>query len=367
MINGIGIQLTEKDAQFIKFIRSISEKTKNYMEQKAVSPECHIMSCPTMRERRKHTRYRVDDSKFNLKIDLTKISNIIDISISGISLIADRRLDIGKQYRLKFYDGRDVITVNGTVIWSLLSESRKVLKGHAVPVYTVGMKFTNISNKTIQELMHLIDKYKKTDSALNIVPPENEFADSFPENVTTDIRDKHLKVAHDLNDLYNQNDLVDLSVYLKDELKEFGKSHECIQEEEPKDLRKKSIAEKRTAALFCGKEERSVLLKDPHKEVVLAVLDNPKITITEIEEIAKMHSVPEEAIKKIVQKREWMKKYGVVLSLVTNPKTPAHISIKLIKNIKVKDLKIISRSKEVPEAIRNVAQKAYRAASSHRR
>lgn len=109
--------------------------------------------------------------------------------------------------------------------------------------------------------------------------------------------------------------------------------------------------------MFCGREERSILLKDPNKEVVFAVLENPKITAIEIEEIVKLRTIPEEAIKKIAQKREWIKNYGVVLSVVTNPKTPIHIAVSLIKKLKTKDLKIIERNKEVSEAVRSVAKK----------
>ncbi|MDH5202984.1 MAG: hypothetical protein OEW69_06980, partial [Nitrospirota bacterium] len=89
-------------------------------------------------------------------------------------------------------------------------------------------------------------------------------------------------------------------------------------------IQRLSVTEKRHLARMGGREIRSVLIKDPNKEILMTLLDNPKITETEIETIAKSRFIPEEALRKIAKKREWMKKYPIVSAVVTNPKTPAH-------------------------------------------
>ncbi|NWF52411.1 MAG: hypothetical protein HXY47_04945 [Nitrospirae bacterium] len=121
-----------------------------------------------------------------------------------------------------------------------------------------------------------------------------------------------------------------------------------------------SFSEKRLLALRGGREVRSVLLKDPNKEISLTVLENPKITETEVELIAKSRSSPEEAIRKIIRKREWMKNYSIVLALVSNPKTPPGIGMPLLSGLKTKDLMSLEKNKNVSEAIRSSARSLLR-------
>lgn len=130
-------------------------------------------------------------------------------------------------------------------------------------------------------------------------------------------------------------------------------------------IQKLSVSERIHLALRGGKEIRSILLRDPNKEVTLTVLDNPKITDTEIELIAKSRSVADEALRKITKKREWMKNYGVIMSLVTNPKTPPGISIPLVSELKTRDLAILEKNKNVVEGVRATAKKILRARKAH--
>ena len=116
------------------------------------------------------------------------------------------------------------------------------------------------------------------------------------------------------------------------------------------------FSDKRLLALRGGRDVRSVLIKDPNKELSLTVLENPKITETEIELIAKSRTSSDEAIRKIIKKREWMKNYSIILAIVSNPKTPAGIGISLLSGLKTKDLSSLERNKNIPEAIRSSAK-----------
>lgn len=133
----------------------------------------------------------------------------------------------------------------------------------------------------------------------------------------------------------------------------------------PPDMRSQTIyqkiqglnfSDKRLLALRGGRDVRSVLIKDPNKELSLTVLENPKITETEVELIAKSRSSSDEAIRKIIKKREWMKSYPIVLAIVSNPKTPAGIGISLLSGLKTKDLSSLEKNKNIPEAIRSSAK-----------
>jgi hypothetical protein len=59
-------------------------------------------------------------------------------------------------------------------------------------------------------------------------------------------------------------------------------------------IQKLSVSERIQLALKGGKEIRTILLRDNNKEVSLTVLDNPKLTETEIELIARSRSISDE-------------------------------------------------------------------------
>jgi len=130
-------------------------------------------------------------------------------------------------------------------------------------------------------------------------------------------------------------------------------------------IQKLSVSERILLALRGGKEVRTILLRDPNKEVALTVMENPKITETEVELIARSRSIAEEALRKITKKREWMKNYNVILALVTNPKTPIPISISLVGDLKTKDLAVLEKSRNVAEGVRLTAKKLVRARKGH--
>jgi hypothetical protein len=99
---------------------------------------------------------------------------------------------------------------------------------------------------------------------------------------------------------------------------------------------------------------------------MLSVLENQKITETEVEMIARARSVPEEALRIISKNREWLKNYAITFALVTNPKTPPGISVTLISGLKVKDLVILEKNKNVPELIRSSAKRLVSVRKSNR-
>jgi Tfp pilus assembly protein PilZ len=114
-----------------------------------------------MQDKRRHKRYTLKLAEVEGKIMSASEVKIIDISIDGISVKANRRLNIGSEYLLKLDDKKKVISLKGTVVWSTLSESRKCSGCEVVPIYTVGMKFNDIPVQQITELMDFIGGHKK--------------------------------------------------------------------------------------------------------------------------------------------------------------------------------------------------------------
>jgi hypothetical protein len=113
-------------------------------------------------------------------------------------------------------------------------------------------------------------------------------------------------------------------------------------------------------AMKGSKEERSILIRDGTKIVALAVLDSPKITDGEVEAFATQKNVLEAVLRGIPMKRRFAKLYPVVRNLVFNPRTPIDLSLGLMKNLLVNDLKHLSGNKEVSDTIRKLALKMFK-------
>ncbi len=126
-------------------------------------------------------------------------------------------------------------------------------------------------------------------------------------------------------------------------------------------IQKLNVSARIQLALKGGREIRGILARDSNKEVVMSILENGKITESEVEMMAKSRQSFEDAIRKIARNKEWMKKYSVVFALVTNPKTPPGISISHVMDLKVKDLVILEKNKNVAEAVRSAAKKLLQA------
>ena len=108
------------------------------------------------------------------------------------------------------------------------------------------------------------------------------------------------------------------------------------------------------------KEERSILVRDGTKIVAIAVLDSPKISDGEAEKFASQKNVLEAVLRAIPMKRRFAKNYAVVRNLVFNPRTPLDVSLGLMKNLLVADLRNLSGNKEVADTVRKLALRMFK-------
>jgi hypothetical protein len=115
------------------------------------------------------------------------------------------------------------------------------------------------------------------------------------------------------------------------------------------------VAERVKLALNCSKSERMILIKDSNRMVQLSVLESPKLSDDEVLMIVRDKSMSGEIIDRIGNNRDWVKNYQIILALVQNPKTSVNKTLGLIKNLYLRDLKIVSTDKNVPGNIRQIA------------
>jgi hypothetical protein len=113
-------------------------------------------------------------------------------------------------------------------------------------------------------------------------------------------------------------------------------------------------------AMRGSKEERSILVRDGTKLVALAVLESPKVSDGEVEGFALQKNVLEAVLRAIPLKRRFAKNYSIMRNLVYNPRTPLDLSLGLMKNLLIHDLKNLSGNKEVPETIRKLALRMFK-------
>ena len=113
-------------------------------------------------------------------------------------------------------------------------------------------------------------------------------------------------------------------------------------------------------AMKGSKEERSLLIRDGTKIVALAVLESPKVSDGEVERFATQKNVLEAVLRGIPMKRRFAKNYAVVRNLVFNPRTPLDLSLGLMKNMLVGDLRNLSNNKEISDTVRKLATKMFK-------
>ena len=118
-----------------------------------------------------------------------------------------------------------------------------------------------------------------------------------------------------------------------------------------------SVGEKLKLALKGNRDARTLLIRDANRIIQRFVLQNPRITEDEIVALAKNRSVDRELLDIICKKKEWLTNYPVRLALVTNPKTPMAVAVRLVPLLLPRDLRQIAKSKNVPIAVNGVAKR----------
>ena len=110
-------------------------------------------------------------------------------------------------------------------------------------------------------------------------------------------------------------------------------------------------------AMKGDREARSILIRDANKVVCSAVINNPRITEQEIENISAMRTISDEVLRLIALNRSWARSYPIIHNLARNPRTPIPTAIGILPRIRTKDLLNLSQSRNVSEAVRRQAHR----------
>jgi hypothetical protein len=122
-------------------------------------------------------------------------------------------------------------------------------------------------------------------------------------------------------------------------------------------IAKLSPRQKVQLALMGTREARTLLIRDPSRQISLSVLESPKLSDSEVEGYASMRNVSEEVLRQIANSKGWARKYGVVHALVKNPKTPPMIAQRMLPRLTARDLSLLVRDRGIPEIVRRGAER----------
>lgn len=110
-----------------------------------------------MTNRRRHPRFVVENL-FGKMVFASQVE-ILNMSLSGVAVKVDRRLNIGTDYALKLELQDKTCQVKGTVVWSMLSDIRKA-GSEDVSFYTAGIRFADSLTPSLAAILDFIQENK---------------------------------------------------------------------------------------------------------------------------------------------------------------------------------------------------------------
>lgn len=121
-------------------------------------------------------------------------------------------------------------------------------------------------------------------------------------------------------------------------------------------LAQMTISQKiRRATLGTG-AERLLLVRDTNRLVATAAATSPMLNESEAARIAASRNVIDDVLRIIANNRDFTRNYQVKLNLVSNPRTPFSFSSRLIPLLRDNDLRVLSKSRNVPGAVQTAVR-----------
>lgn len=118
---------------------------------------------------------------------------------------------------------------------------------------------------------------------------------------------------------------------------------------------KLSLEQKIEIAHSGGPAQLAGLIHERHPRLIEALLTNQQLPVELVIQLIRKNAVNEDHILQIAACRDWQKDYFVRLELILNPRTPRSVSLKFLKDIRLKDLAVISRRVALHPSLREVA------------
>jgi hypothetical protein len=113
-----------------------------------------------------------------------------------------------------------------------------------------------------------------------------------------------------------------------------------------------SLGHRRALAKGNVKDTLDRLLSDPDTMVIKNLLNNPRITETDVLKIASKRPNSPEILKILSTHRKWSKRYKVIKAIVLNPYAPPRISMGLLEFLLTQELESVAADKTIHPQVR---------------
>jgi hypothetical protein len=116
-----------------------------------------------------------------------------------------------------------------------------------------------------------------------------------------------------------------------------------------------SKSEKMRLALVGNMAARALLVRDHNRQVAMAAVTSPQMTVAEAANVARSKEVSEDILRYIGNKKEWIKSSEIKHNLCFNSKTPIGISMRFISHLRMEELKLLGKNRNVPAQLKSLA------------
>ncbi len=105
-------------------------------------------------------------------------------------------------------------------------------------------------------------------------------------------------------------------------------------------------------------EELATVLHDSSREVLLVLLDNPRLTEEHVLVLLGRPNLPQETIRELSYRELLTRSYRVKLAMARHPHTPRSVSLPIMRHLFLFDLLKVTQIPAIPADIRRVAEEA---------
>jgi len=120
-------------------------------------------------------------------------------------------------------------------------------------------------------------------------------------------------------------------------------------------VRALSRNEKLLLAPKADRSERAVLAQDNDAQVLHALLRNPRITLEEVVRVARSTLLSAVSAELIVKTAQWSASAEIRSALVSNPRTPTPLALRLLPTLPEPEIRQIAKATAVSQALRQAA------------
>ncbi|MCB0331327.1 MAG: hypothetical protein KDD70_16770 [Bdellovibrionales bacterium] len=122
-------------------------------------------------------------------------------------------------------------------------------------------------------------------------------------------------------------------------------------------IQKMNPGQKVTLAQKGNAVERKILAQSGSVEILLALVNGPKVTEQEIERISGLAGTPEVVLKTIYSSSRWIRSHRIRLACLKNPRLPPSMTRKILMGLSKQQLQNLTKDPVMPAASREAAKR----------